>query len=48
MIAAERGHAEIVASLLATGADPAARDLEGRSALDLASEAAVRKALGGG
>lgn len=48
MIAAERGHAEIVASLLAAGADPSARDKEGQSALDLASDTAVRQALGGG
>lgn len=47
MIAAERGHAEVVAELLAAGADPAARDLEGKSALDLAADDAVRRALGG-
>ena len=47
MIAAERGHAEIVARLLAAGADSLARDKEGLSALDLASEPAVRQALDG-
>jgi ankyrin repeat protein len=45
MIAAERGHAEIVKLLLAAGADPARRDKDGRSAADIATDAAVRTAL---
>ena len=47
MMAAERGHAEIVTHLLSAGANLLARDDEGRSALDLASDASVRQALGG-
>ena len=45
MIAAERGHAEIVAHLLSLGADPAAADKSGRTALDLAADDRVRQAL---
>ena len=48
MIAAERDHPEIVARLLAAGADPAARDRDGKTAADLAASAAVREALAGG
>jgi len=47
MIAAERGHPEIVARLLQAGADPSARDNGGLTALDFASDPAVRRALGG-
>ena len=47
MIAAERDHPEIVARLLAAGADPAVRDRDGRTAADLAASAAVREALAG-
>lgn len=46
MIAAERGHAEIVAHLVEIGADPLARDREGKTARDLASNEAVHRALG--
>jgi ankyrin repeat protein len=45
MIAAERGHAEVVARLIAAGADRSARDKDGRTALDLAASEAVRLAL---
>lgn len=47
MIAAERGHPEIVARLLQAGADPSARDNGGLTAIDFASDPAVRRALGG-
>ncbi|MCI0431524.1 MAG: ankyrin repeat domain-containing protein [Rhodospirillales bacterium] len=46
MIAAERGHAEIVSLLLSRGGDPAHRDREGKTARDLAANAAVAAALG--
>ncbi len=45
MIAAARGHAQIVALLLAAGADPARRDTAGASASDLAANADVRASL---
>ncbi len=46
MIAAERGHAEIVARLIEAGADPQTRDKDGKDARDLASSEAVQRALG--
>lgn len=45
MIAAERGHEEIVSLLLATGADPTTRGLKGKTAAELAGNAAVRALL---
>ncbi|WP_378940948.1 ankyrin repeat domain-containing protein [Mesorhizobium sp. ANAO-SY3R2] len=45
MIAAERGHAEMVGWLLAHGADASLRDGQGKTAADLASDAAVLNAL---
>lgn len=45
MIAAERGHAEVIRLLLAHGANPARRDKQGKTAADLADSAAVRAAL---
>lgn len=45
MIAAERGHGLVVAYLLERGADPALRDREGKAAVDLASNQAVRDVL---
>ena len=45
MIAAERGHAEIVAVLIEAGADPARRDKDGKSAADLARDEALRQRL---
>jgi len=46
MIAAERGHAETVGLLLSRGGDAARRDRQGKTALDLAADAAVAAALG--
>lgn len=46
MIAAERGHAEIVEALLEAGADGTRRDAAGKSAMDLAANDAVRLLLG--
>ena len=45
MIAAERGHAEIVAWLVAHGADADLADREGKKAADLAASPAVVDAL---
>lgn len=45
MIAAERGHVEVVSLLLERGADPTRRDGEGRTALALAADESVRTAL---
>jgi len=45
MIAAERGHAEVVAALLAAGADATVRDAEGKTALDLASDDTISRML---
>jgi ankyrin repeat protein len=45
MIAAQRGHGEIAARLLAAGANPGARDREGKTAQDLASDEATREAI---
>lgn len=45
LIAAERGHAEMIGFLLARGADPEVRDRQGRTALDLAPDEATRRAL---
>ncbi|SMF54237.1 Ankyrin repeat [Tistlia consotensis] len=45
MIAAERGHSLAVKALLEAGADPAIRDGQGKTALDLAADDAVRQAL---
>lgn len=45
MIAAERGHAAVVAALLARGADRTVRDKQGKRALDLAANVDVRAAL---
>ncbi len=45
MMAAERGHAEVVAVLLAAGADAGLRDRDGRTARDLAADAGVASAL---
>ena len=45
MIAAERGHAEMVGWLMAHGADASLRDGQGKTAADLASDAAVLAAL---
>jgi hypothetical protein len=39
MLSAERGHAEIVRFLLEKGADPKAKDSQGRTAFDLANDA---------
>ena len=45
MIAAEGGHAEIAALLLARGADPSLMDNAGRRAADLAVPSALRERL---
>ena len=45
MIAAERGHSEVVAMLIGRGADQNLRDKGGKTALDLAAEANVRRTL---
>ncbi len=45
MIAAERGHAEMVKWLMEHGADAALRDKQGKTAAELASDAAVLAAL---
>lgn len=45
MIAAERGHAEVVAFLLERGADPTIAGKDGRRAADLASDEALRTRL---
>ena len=45
MIAAERGHAEVIATLLAAGADRALRDKDGKTAIDLATIDGVKQAL---
>lgn len=45
MIAAERGHAGMVAFLLARGADAKLRDLAGLSAADITRDAAIRDLL---
>jgi ankyrin repeat protein len=45
MIAAERGHAEVVTQLLAAGADRKLRDRDGKTAADLATADAVKTAL---
>ena len=45
MIAAARGHAEIVALLLERGGELARRDRQGKTARDLAANAAVAEAL---
>jgi ankyrin repeat protein len=47
MIAAELGHAEVVALLLKSGAKADTRDKDGKTAADLASSDAVRDALKG-
>ncbi len=46
MVAAERGHAEIVSRLIEAGADPRTRDKDGKDARDLASSEAAERALG--
>lgn len=46
MIAAERGHAEVVQHLLAMDADPLAKDRDGKRAIDLAANDQVRQLLG--
>jgi ankyrin repeat protein len=46
MTAAERGHPLIVAWLLQQGANPALRDKQGKTAIDLAANADVATALG--
>jgi ankyrin repeat protein len=45
MIAAGRGHPEVVKLLLAAGADPKLRDKDGKTAADLATDDAVKTAL---
>lgn len=45
MIAAELGHAEVVAMLIGRGADRALRDRSGKTALDLATDADLRRTL---
>jgi len=45
MIAAERGHAGVVAQLLTAGADRKLRDKDGKTAADLTTDDAVRTAL---
>ena len=45
MIAAERGHGRIAARLMAVGADRTRRDNDGLTALDLARDAGVRRAI---
>jgi hypothetical protein len=45
MIAAERGHAGAVATLMAAGAQPARKDKSGKSATDLAANDEVRAVL---
>lgn len=45
MIAAERGHADVVRHLMATGADPLAKDQDGKRAVDLAGNDQVRHLL---
>lgn len=47
MIAAERGHDEVVRHLMAAGADRLQRDKNGRSALDLAANPSIRTLLEG-
>ncbi len=47
MIAAERGHPDIVAHLIEAGADPETKNNEGKRALDLATEPRVRTLLEG-
>jgi uncharacterized protein len=47
MIAADRGHAAVVAALVARGAERAKRDKSGNTACDLAADEAVRQALAG-
>ena len=48
MIAAGRGHAAIAARLIAAGADPDARDSEGKTAADLAATDEVRAVVAQG
>jgi ankyrin repeat protein len=45
MIAADLGYADIVDILVHRGADRAKRDHDGKSALDLATNSAVREKL---
>jgi ankyrin repeat protein len=45
MIAAGRGHGEIVKLLLAAGADRKLRDKDGKTAADLATDDAVKTVL---
>jgi ankyrin repeat protein len=45
MIAAERGHAEVVEALLEAGSDDKRRDARGKTAADLAANDAVRRLL---
>jgi ankyrin repeat protein len=45
MIAAERGHAEMATFLLARGAGSGGRDRRGRTAMDLARDEEIRRAL---
>ena len=47
MIAAERGHAEMVRLLIERGADPKRADGEGNTALTLAANESVRDAVEG-
>ena len=47
MVAAERGHALIVARLLELGANPTRKDGEGATALTLAASEKVAKVLRG-
>ena len=45
MIAAERGHADVVARLIQAGADPLKENKEGKRALDLAANPKIRALL---
>jgi ankyrin repeat protein len=45
MIAADRGHKEIVALLLSAGADPMVSGSKGETAAELASDPAIRSLL---
>jgi uncharacterized protein len=45
MTAAELGHAEVVEMLIGRGADRTVRDKSGKTALDLAANESVRRAL---
>lgn len=47
MIAAERGHEDVVRHLMETGADPLVKDRDGKTAIDLAAKPSIRFLLEG-